>query len=117
MAMIGDAVQYADEEGDWYHTVIISAIENGEIYVCAQSDDALDRPISSYNFATARFLHIEGVRFEVDDTDCFNYLISGGETSLVPNDPDLPDLQPTPPSPTPNEPSPENDRPNVVEGS
>ena len=129
MAMIGDAVQYADAEGDWYHTVIISAIENGEIYVCAQSDDALDRPISSYNFATARFLHIEGVRFEVDDTDCFDYLISGGETPPDPSDPNLPqppDLQPTPPtdsappappSPTPNEPSPENDRPNVVEGS
>jgi hypothetical protein len=120
MAMIGDAVQYADREGDWYHTVIISAIENGEIYVCAQSDDALDRPISSYNFATARFLHIEGVRFEVDDTDCFDYLISGGETPPDPSDPNLPqppDLQPTPPSPTPNEAPPTNDRPEVVEGS
>ncbi len=102
MAEIGDVVQYADSEGDWYHTVIISAIENGEIYVCAHSDDALDRPISTYPFTTARFLHIEGVRFEVDDTLCFEYLISGGETPVL-------DTPPTPPSDT--------DRPDVVEGS
>ena len=30
MATVGDVVQYADSEGDWYHTVIISAIENGK---------------------------------------------------------------------------------------
>lgn len=77
-AQIGDAVQYANREGDWYHTVIISAIEGDEIYVCAQSDDALDRPISSYNFATARFLHIEGVRLELEDDACFEILLKGG---------------------------------------
>lgn len=81
----GDAVQYADAEGDWYHTVIVSKVENGEIYVCAHSDDSLDRPISSYNFAKARYLQIQGVRFEVDDSACFAYLLNGGEpTPTVP---------------------------------
>ena len=131
-AVPGDVVQYADQEGDWYHTVIISAIENGEIYVCAHSDDALDRPISSYNFATARFLHIMGVRFDVADEDCYDYLISGGETPLEPETPDLPqppvteEEAPPPTEPTspteslPSEPAPEAapiDRPDVVEGS
>lgn len=126
MAQVGDAVQYANEEGDWYHTVIISKIENGEIYVCAQSDNALDRPLSSYTFASARFLHFLGVRFEVDDGACFSYLISGGEDLPEPEIPDLPDL-PQVPEPLPEQPEetapaeppqvPEFDRPDVVEGS
>ena len=126
-AMIGDVVQYANQEMDWYHTVIISRIENGEIYICAHSDDALDRPISSYNFAMARFLHIEGVRFEKDDTSCFDYLISGGEAPPLPpfENADLPEppsepTEPTPPTDTAEAPTPppsENDRPDVVEGS
>lgn len=109
MARVGDAVQYANESGDWYHTVIISKIENREIYVCAQSDNALDRPISSYRFASARFLHFLGVRFEVKN-DCFDYLISGGESGMPSQDPE-PMPEPTP------EPLPEFDRPDVVEGS
>ena len=117
-AVPGDVVQYADEEGDWYHTVIISAIENGEIYVCAQSNDALDRPISSYNFASARFLHIAGVRFEVEDGDCFEYLLSGGEPAPEPEPPEQPvePEAPTPPAEPPTE-APPSDRPDVIEGS
>lgn len=109
LARVGDAVQYANEEGDWYHTVIISAIENGEIYVCAQSDDALDRPLSSYSFASARFLHFLGVRFSVNDDACFDYLISGGE--------DLPPLSQEPPQEILPDAPDEFDRPDVVEGS
>ena len=90
--------------------MIISAVENGEIYVCAQSDDALDRPISSYNFATARFLHIMGVRFEVSDDLCYNYLLSGGETEPPADELNLPE------SPNTEEPPPI-DRPEVIEGS
>ena len=77
-AEIGDAVQYANAEGDWYHTVMITRIDDGKIYVSAQSDDALDRPISSYPFAQARFLHIEGVRLELEDDACFGILLRGG---------------------------------------
>ena len=76
---VGDAVQYATVDGDWYHTVIVTKLEDGEIYVSAQSDDALDRPISSYNFATARFLHIEGVRIYLADDACYEFLLRGGE--------------------------------------
>ena len=110
-AVPGDVVQYADEEGDWYHTVIISAVENGEIYVCAQSDNALDRPISSYRFASARFLHIMGVRFEINDDPCYEYLLNGGENTPA-EEPSLP-----PESPSPEEPPAPLDRPEDVEGS
>ncbi len=76
-AMLGDVVQYANESGDWYHTVIITGFDGDEILVSAQSNDALDRPISSYNFASARFLHLEGVRLEVNDDRCYELLLSG----------------------------------------
>ena len=78
MADVGDVVQYANASGDWYHTVIITGREGNEILVSAQSNDALDRPISSYNFAQARFLHIEGVNFSLDDSTCYSILLRGG---------------------------------------
>ena len=77
-AELGDVVQYANADGDWYHTVIITGMDGEEILVSAQSDDALDRPISSYNFAEARFLHIEGVHVELNDDACYDILLRGG---------------------------------------
>jgi hypothetical protein len=79
LAEVGDVIQYANSAGDWYHTVIISKITPEEIFVCAQSNDALDRPLSSYNFTTARFLHINGVRIELNDDKCYQTLLNGGE--------------------------------------
>ena len=80
-AELGDVVQYANSEGDWYHTVIITGKDGDEILVSAQSNDALDRPISSYNFAQARFLHIEGVSVSLDDESCYSILLRGGVES------------------------------------
>ena len=77
-AEIGDVVQYANAEGDWYHTVIITGRDGDEILVSAQSNDALDRPLSTYNFASARFLHIEGVNVSLDDNTCYSILLRGG---------------------------------------
>ena len=77
-AEIGDVIQYANSSGDWYHTVIITGRDGDEILVSAQSNDALDRPISTYNFASARFLHIEGVNISLDDNTCYSVLLRGG---------------------------------------
>ena len=74
----GDVVQYANASGDWYHTVIITGMDGDEILVSAQSNDALDRPISTYNFASVRFLHIEGVKISLDDDACYSVLLRGG---------------------------------------
>ena len=81
MAEIGDVVQYANAMGDWYHTVIITGKDGDEILVSAQSNDALDRPISTYNFASVRFLHIEGVNVSINDDVCYNVLLRGGVES------------------------------------
>ena len=76
-AMIGDIIQLQNADGVFYHTLIISKIENGEIYICANSNDALDRPLSSYNYASFRVIHIMGVRYDTSFLfDCFEYLYS-----------------------------------------
>lgn len=77
LAEIGDAIQLKNVDGDFYHTLIISKIENGEIYVCANSNDALNRPLSSYDYADLRVIHIEGVRYDTRYLiDCFDALLS-----------------------------------------
>lgn len=60
-ALPGDIVQLGTEDGDFYHSPVITAI-TPTILVAAHTDDALDRPLSSYRYDIARFLHIDGVR-------------------------------------------------------
>ena len=60
-AQPGDIVQLGTYNGRFYHSPVITAI-TPEILVAAHSDDALDRPLSSYVYEQARFLHIDGVR-------------------------------------------------------
>ena len=81
---IGDVVQLANMRGQFYHSLLVSGFRDGEILVSAQSNDALDRPLSTYNFATARFLHVQGVNIEVLDIEqYFDELING--TALLPS--------------------------------
>ena len=73
---VGDVVQLA-RDGDFYHTLLITGFEPRDILVSAQSDDALDRRLSSYRFDSLRFIHIDGVRVELADDDCFEALYMG----------------------------------------
>ena len=57
----GDVVQLGTRTGDFYHSPVITSV-SPNILVAAHTYDALDRPLSSYHYETARFLHIEGVR-------------------------------------------------------
>ena len=57
----GDIVQLGDAGGDFYHSPVITAV-TPEVLVAAHTFDALDRPLSSYIYSRARFLHIDGVR-------------------------------------------------------
>ena len=57
----GDIVQLGDESGRFYHSpVIVSLFPT--ILVAAHSDDALNRPLFSYEYYYLRFIHIDGVR-------------------------------------------------------
>ncbi len=73
---IGDVIQLADSSGSFYHSLIISEFTPDDILVCAQSDDALDRPLSSYNYASLRALHIEGAMIYVDEETRFNNIFN-----------------------------------------
>ena len=74
---IGDVIQLANETGDFYHTLIISQFTSDDILVCANSDDALDRPLSTYSFASLRVIHLEGAMIYFDDLRPYDDIISG----------------------------------------
>lgn len=78
----GDVVQLADESGDFYHTLLITGFASGDTLVSAHTNDALDKPLSTYNFGSLRYIHIEAVRLNVEDDLCFGDLINGISLNL-----------------------------------
>ena len=59
---LGDIIFLRQNKFRFNHSLIITKIENGQIFVCAHSDDSLDRPLSSYNFIEMQGVHIEGIK-------------------------------------------------------
>ena len=74
---IGDVIQLQNGRGEYYHSLIISEITEDDILVCAHSDDALDRPISTYNFASLRVIHIDRAIIDINFDTTFQNLIEG----------------------------------------
>jgi hypothetical protein len=60
-AMPGDIVQLGTSAGHFYHSPVILATSPA-ILIAAHTDDSLNRPLSSYQYDQARFIHIDGVR-------------------------------------------------------
>ncbi|MBO5339031.1 MAG: amidase domain-containing protein [Clostridia bacterium] len=90
LAQIGDIIQLKNAEGDFYHSLVITRIEENEIYICANSNDALNRALSTYDYSSLRVIHIDGVRYDSRFIiDCFDSLYS----------------PPLPPAPTPTPPT------------
>ena len=85
----GDVIQLGREDG-YYHTLLCTGRDaDGTPLVAAQSDNALDRPLSTYRYGMARGLHILGVRMEVAElTDCYEGLYGG--TALILGEEPLP---------------------------
>lgn len=61
---LGDVIQLGDAGGHFYHSLLVTGFLPGQYLVCAHTDNARNRPLLSYRFARARFLHIEGVWWE-----------------------------------------------------
>ena len=80
----GDVVQLADDTGDFYHTLLITGFSEGKTLVSAHTNDALNKPLSEYNYASLRYIHIEGIRIEVADDNCFSDLIEGISLNISP---------------------------------
>lgn len=101
-AELGDLIQLGRRDGTYYHTVIITGKRNDDFLVSAHNNDALDRPLSSYTYDNARFIHITGVRFTISAGDCcYNGVIDG--TSVFPNTLQAQALTCYPPEPQPME--------------
>jgi hypothetical protein len=81
---IGDVLQLANRNGEYYHTLIISGFTDTDILVCAQSDDALDRPLSTYNYASLRALHIEGAMLYFDEAALSQDILDATSLPQVP---------------------------------
>lgn len=81
----GDIVQLGTREGTFYHSLIITGSRGGSFLVCAHNNDALDRPLVTYEFERIRYIHIDGVRIAVPgETCCYEGLIAG--TSIFPTE-------------------------------
>lgn len=66
----GDIIQLGDENGQFYHTLVVVAISHPNlsthsIYISTHTEDAYMRRLSTYDFYQARFLHIDGVRKKI----------------------------------------------------
>ena len=77
---VGDVIQLRNEEGKFYHTLLITGFTANDILVSAHTNDALDRPLSSYESAVdRRFIRILGVARPEGEVrfDCFARLMEG----------------------------------------
>ncbi len=81
---VGDILQLADMSGRYYHSLIISEFTDTDILVCAHANDALDRPLSSYNYASLRALHIEGAMLYFDEEAPFENILNASSLPILP---------------------------------
>ena len=83
-AIVGDIIQLSDENADFYHTLVIIGSEDGVFKVAAHSEDSYDRRLDSYNYTGLRYIHIDGIRYEIEvPSACFNDLIAGVSLGIV----------------------------------
>lgn len=59
---LGDVIQLGSMQGEFYHSLLVTRVWGSNILVATHTYDALDRPLSSYDYEVARYLHLEGVR-------------------------------------------------------
>lgn len=60
-AAVGDVIQLGGS-GGYYHSLFVTEIRNGEPLICAHTADAHDRPLSYYDGARMRCIHLLGAR-------------------------------------------------------
>lgn len=69
---LGDVIQLQNEQGRYYHTLLVTGFAYGTYLVSAHTDDAYNRRLDSYRYAGIRFIHIQGVReYQKNPAACF----------------------------------------------
>ena len=59
---IGDFVQFGRAAGDFYHTPMVVGFSRGVPLLAAHTNDAFNRPLSSWRYERLRCLHILGTK-------------------------------------------------------
>ena len=59
---LGDLVFLANSQGAFYHAMVVVGFKDKTPLVASHSYDALNKPLTDYNYAQASGLHILGVR-------------------------------------------------------
>lgn len=81
---VGDVIQLGRETEGYYHTLLVVGSNDGSYTVSSQSDDAFDRPLNTYEYDFARYIHIDGVRLDIRGyEDCYDAVYNG--TGIVIN--------------------------------
>lgn len=57
----GDVLQLGRDDGMFYHSLVVLSQFGNETYIAAHSNDALFRPLSSYEYDKIRCIHFLGV--------------------------------------------------------
>lgn len=79
----GDVIQLGRAVGDYYHTLLVTGYGRRTYLVAAHSDNAFNRPLSSYNYQRIRYIHIDGYRSDEGFVaSCFEDLINGVSTGV-----------------------------------
>lgn len=76
---VGDVIQLGDENGKYYHTLLVSGFtKRSGILVAAHSNDAFNRKLSTYEYASIRYIKIKGVYVKsLARPRCFSNLNDG----------------------------------------
>ena len=75
---IGDVIQLGRNADGYYHTLLIVGYDGDDPLVAAQTDDAFERPLSTYTYDFSRFIKIEGARINIPDMpDCYADVLAG----------------------------------------
>ncbi len=102
---IGDVIQLGRNTDGYYHTLLIVGYDGDDPLVAAQTDDAFERPLSTYTYDFSRFIKIEGARINIPDMpDCYADVLAGIRPMSSENMPTTPPEAPNaqPPLPTPD---------------
>ena len=59
---IGDLIQFGRNDGDFFHTPIVTGFNDNGALVSAHTYDAFNKPLTSFVFSTIRCIHIIGYR-------------------------------------------------------
>ena len=74
----GDVIQLGRGNEMFYHTLFVTGYQEDTYLVSAHTDDALNRRLDTYHYTYIRFIHILGVRLEIQDEEtCFRNLMNG----------------------------------------